>query len=170
MDRETRRLSNLKGSRIKSVKVLPTSQEGFNGDQMMVNGRLHVKDKDRWIDIAAPSNHSHDIEWYDMVLENSWVAYSSSFSTPSYAKDDNGFVYLKGLVKNGSSQAADITSLPAGYRPTKAKVLMGITNGNDQCRITVATDGDIYGPTAAVGDGGMDTTWVSFDGMFFHIH
>ena len=55
MDRRVRRLSNLKGGRIKSVKVLPTSKEGFNGDQMMVNGRLYVKDNNRWIDIAATS-------------------------------------------------------------------------------------------------------------------
>jgi len=56
MDREVRRLSHLKGSRIKSAISLPLNSEGVNGDQMMVNGRLHVKDKDRWIDIATPSN------------------------------------------------------------------------------------------------------------------
>jgi len=56
MDREVRRLSHLKGSRIKSVLSLPLNSEGVNGDQIMVNGKLYVKDKDRWIDVASQSH------------------------------------------------------------------------------------------------------------------
>jgi len=55
MDRETRRLSHLKRNRIKSVLSLPLNSEGVNGDQIMVNGRLYVKDNNRWIDIASQS-------------------------------------------------------------------------------------------------------------------
>ena len=117
----------------------------------------------------AKLGHLHSVVWHDMILENSWVLYSASYFTPSYCKDVNGFVHLRGLVKNGSSQTADITSLPVGYRPSKIEILTGMTYGGDQCRVQIEVDGDIHGVSAAVGDGGMATNWVSLSGLIFSL-
>ena len=108
MDRRVRRLSNLKGSRIKSVKVLPSRQEGFNGDQMMVNGRLYIKDKSRWIDVASQSQ-----------VRNLLYAYfgcSSIFPLPNasgthYAVPFNMYYNASAFITLGTTIGAPDSSL-----------------------------------------------------------
>ena len=48
LDREFRRLSHNKGTRIKSVTAPPISSEGINGDMQIHNGHLYIKDRNVW--------------------------------------------------------------------------------------------------------------------------
>lgn len=81
-----------------------------------------------------------DSGWISLSLVNSWVQYDTTYGVPAYRKVGN-IVYLKGLIKNGSS--AVIATLPAGYRPTER--FLGVSNNypNVSCRIDVDTDGVI---------------------------
>ena len=117
MDRRVRRLSNLKGCRIKSVKVLPTSKEGFNGDQMMVNGRLYVKDNNRWIDIAATSQ----------IRNTSLLPYGRGGAIST----SDAYMYAPGLAIFTSSK---------GYIMHKGGSIISHTT---QVTITTATSGNV---------------------------
>jgi len=55
-----------------------------------------------------------------LTLQNSWAYFGISgnqWATPGYYKDTNGYVHLRGLIKDGSSSTAQIATLPAGFRP-----------------------------------------------------
>ena len=108
MDREVRRLSHLKGSRIKSVLSLPLNSEGVNGDQMMVNGRLYVKDKDRWIDIASQSQVRNTLYAYFGV--------ASTLSIPNgsgthYAVPFNMYYSSSAFITLGTTTSSPDSSL-----------------------------------------------------------
>ena len=99
--------------------------------------------------------------WYDMVLENSWVRFSTSYQIPSYAKDSDGFVHLRGLIKSGTSATADITSLPSLFRPNESELHASIAN-NAICTIAIASDGDVWASN------GGSTAWTSLEGIIFY--
>jgi hypothetical protein len=64
--------------------------------------------------------------WIAPTFQNSWVNYGSGYETAGYYKDKQGVIHLKGLVKNGTLNAA-IFTLPAGYRPSLTRHLVAIT-------------------------------------------
>lgn len=103
-------------------------------------------------------NESHD--WIPLVLENSWVTYSSSYPVPSYRVVD-GWVHLRGLVKDGTVDA-DITSLPPQLAPLKVAIFATISN-NAIGRITVFTDGDVASNAI------NNNSWVSLEGIRWEI-
>ena len=93
--------------------------------------------------------------WIPLTFQGSWTNYSSGFATGAYRKDQNGAVWLRGLVaKNGGTPTADevIAQLPAGYRPSAIlifSVAMGAPNGYG--RVDVNPAGEVMwktGPTA----------------------
>ena len=128
-------------------------------------------EKSSEISIQSKSDHFHTVSWIDMVLENAWFNYSNNYITPSYCKDVNGFVHLRGLIAHtpaGTTSTQDITSLPTGYRPSKRIILVGLTSGGHQCRVNIREDGDVFGSGTVVGNGAMSTNWVSLYGLLFY--
>lgn len=61
------------------------------------------------------------------AFSNSWVNYGSGFPDAAYLKDRDGFVWLVGLIKNGTVGAAAFT-LPAGYRPPSSLHFPAVAN------------------------------------------
>lgn len=56
--------------------------------------------------------------WIYPTLQNSWVAYNGGFDVPSYFKDPNGYVHIRGFMKSGSVAVPTLLfTLPVGYRP-----------------------------------------------------
>jgi len=71
--------------------------------------------------------------WTTPTTTNSWVTYAGAASvwSVSYAKDDNGTVFIRGLVSGGSNTTDSIIfTLPVGYRIAyKNCVINCATNG-----------------------------------------
>lgn len=77
--------------------------------------------------------HGFDSGWITPTLLNGWVDYGSGWETARFRKK-NGIVYLRGLIKNGSTSAT-IFQLPPGFRPggdthspALATAVVGIVN------------------------------------------
>jgi len=101
-------------------------------------------------------------------LQNSWTHYGTPFATPGYIKTSGGVVFLKGLLRGGTTTSGTIVAkLPAGYRPNSivtvpvtARTLSG-TNG--PAVVQILTNGDVtiwYVPSHS-------DPWVSLDGISF---
>lgn len=91
------------------------------------------------------------------TLLNSWVNYSSEFNPAGYYKDATGMVFVRGLVKSGSTYA--VFTLPEGYRPPYPEVFCSVSN-DAYARVDVYADGTVltYG----------SATWASLDSIKFH--
>jgi len=83
-------------------------------------------------------------------LSNGWVNYTSlgestGYAHASYMKDENGTVFIKGLIKNGTiSTTLKIFTLPVGYRPSR-KIIRAITcSYNTMGRLDIANNRDAY--------------------------
>ena len=76
-------------------------------------------------------------------LENNWVPWDDGAWIPKARKIGN-VVYLRGLVKNGTSNT--ITTLPEGWRPSKYQ--MFCTYSDRATRVDVYSDGRVYQVTA----------------------
>ena len=98
--------------------------------------------------------------WNTATLENSWVAYGSGRDTAKYILDSDGYVHLKGTVKNGTIGTVVFT-LPAAYRPAYWKIFPVVT-GAAFGYCLIATNGQV---TAAAGSNSDFT----FDGMIFMV-
>jgi hypothetical protein len=100
-----------------------------------------------------------DSSWIAPTMTNGWAWYGPSYNTPGYRKDGQGFVHLKGLVKDGSLSAA-IFTLPVGYRPLATCLFGTITSGNVG-RVDVSADGQVQALSPSV------SAWVSLEGIIF---
>lgn len=120
-----------------------------SGVRMNVNGHLVT---------AGPIN-SEDSAWAAPTLTNSWANYGGVFNTTAYRLDSNGYVHLKGLIRNGTVGSAAFT-LPTGYRPAAAELRCVISNGAIG-RVDIDSSGVVTpsSPASAV--------WVSLDGIIF---
>lgn len=78
---------------------------------------------------------------------NSWVDYGGAFNVMQYRKIGD-VVYLRGLIKNGTSGQKAFT-LPVGHRPPADLIGLGITNTGFGF-INVEADGDVI-PTISTG-------------------
>lgn len=82
--------------------------------------------------------------WIAPTLLNSWVnTDTGTNSTAGYYKDDMSRVYLKGLLKDGSTTAFNtIFNLPAGYRPAQNKqFIVGCSTG--VAKVIITSGGDV---------------------------
>ncbi len=69
-------------------------------------------------------------DWTAPTLLNSWVNYDTSlYNSAGYWCDDRGFVYLRGVVKDGTGIPTTVFTLPAGYRPTREYIFATTSNG-----------------------------------------
>lgn len=96
--------------------------------------------------------------WITPSMSNGWVNYDSTYNTCQYMKDSLGFVWIKGLVKSGTSGL--IFTLPAGYRPIKRNLFATATNSNVFGRADVDPSGQVIATT-------YSNTWFSLDTIRF---
>lgn len=84
-----------------------------------------------------------------VTLSNGWVNYSvaqtSGYAHASYMKDENGTVFLKGLVKNGTiSTSLPMFTLPVGFRPSR-KIIYAVwcSSASKLGRLDIGNDGKV---------------------------
>lgn len=123
--------------------------------------------------LLQAANHSHaatpDTSWHEVgdtgepAFTNSWVNYGGSWSTAAFRIDAEGYVHLKGLVKNGTASTS-IFTLPSGYRPNEQLLVSNsMYNGT-----TVTGDRLHINPTGTIAPQGSGTAWVTLDGVVFY--
>lgn len=107
------------------------------------------------------ANMGHDPIFIAPTLANSWVNFGGAWDTAGYFKDADGFVHLKGALKDGTVPAAAF-NLPAGYVPSADKAFTAISGAalNVPAVVVVKSGGQVE---VAVGDNGF----VSLDGIKF---
>lgn len=93
-------------------------------------------------------------------FQNSWVNFGSGYATAAYAKDANGFVYLRGLIKSGTN-AYTCFNLPVGYRPSATIFCVGNSNASFG-NVNITSAGEVQ-PS-----GTGSATWFSLTGIVFH--
>lgn len=99
--------------------------------------------------------------WTNLTLQNGWVEYSTTFSSPQYKKNADDIVSLKGLVKSGTvANGTVIANLPAGFRPKEKLIFSSVANSH-HARIDVASNGNI------TIEGSGDAAWMCLDDISF---
>ena len=123
--------------------------------------RAYIKTDTGWRDINDMVS-LQKVTWTPMTLLNSWVHFGATTNVPAYCKDSNGFVHLRGMVKNGSAIDAVITTLPAGFRSGGTELHI-VWNGTttDHALIHARSSGDINAPS------GGSTSAISLDGITY---
>lgn len=94
-----------------------------------------------------------DSGWQNISLNANWQHYANASNTGNgwggaQYRLRNGILYLRGLVtKTTAVGGGDIMgTVPAGYRPSADFMLTVWTAGNQQARMEVGTNGNIYFP------------------------
>tara|TARA_Y100000310_G_scaffold96723_1_gene94487 strand:- start:6861 stop:7556 length:696 start_codon:yes stop_codon:yes gene_type:complete len=151
---------HLKGNKVTTGKNIPRQAEGAVGDITIrdvasVGLRCYIKADTGWVDINSLIA-TFRINWINMNLNTTsgWET-DTSFGTPQYCKDQNGFVHFKGGADSAGSFSNTITTLPEGFRPPKtvyklttrtglATTLqvvritnLGVVNVNSQLRLNI---------------------------------
>lgn len=105
---------------------------------------------DTWHEVGDPNEPAY---------QNGWVEYNTTYGGASFRKDVQGFVHLRGLIKNGTLNSTMFT-LPVGYRPAKHIIIAVQTNsvGN---RLDIRLDGTVRM------DSGGSNAWVSLSNAVF---
>lgn len=80
--------------------------------------------------------------WKIPTLLNGWVNYGSGYADVGYYKH-NGRVYLRGLLRSGTIDAA-IFTLEEGYRPNGQLILGAVTVNGTFARLDVKPNGDVW--------------------------
>lgn len=99
--------------------------------------------------------------WQPLTLVNGWVPYDvTQFTTPQYRVDMEGFVHIRGLIKNGTiSGTVPVATFPVALAPTRINIF-AVASIDLFGEVRVDTAGKIYAP---VGNNG----WVSLDNISF---
>ena len=184
-DRRDQRSDQLKGNKVTMGKNVPRQVEGAVGDITVrdvtsVGLRCYIKTNSGWYDINALIA-TFRINWIDMNLENSWVAHSAS-NPPKYAKDQNGFVHLRGAVKGASvtgTTYAAVDSNPdtitdssngfidAGFQAGSTITVSGSSEGANNTTHVIASVAagtlTLTGASSLAADGAGDDWTISVD-------
>lgn len=121
--------------------------------------------------LLLPSSSVASLEpWYNVGgigplgdpvgFQNSWVNYdTATYAAAAFRKEPTGRVALRGLIKNGTVNAA-IFTLPAGYRPPKELLFAPDNNASPATDVRVKADGTVLLASGV-------NTWLSLDGIEF---
>jgi len=85
--------------------------------------------------------------WSSPSLIPPWTQYSASWEYAGYWKDKNGMVYLRGMIKGGTSPGTYAFQLPGGYLPYRRELQLGTGHNGTAyypIRIDILTDGNVY--------------------------
>ena len=107
------------------------------------------------------------LTWIPPTLLNGWENYGGAWVQAGYAKDDQGIVHVRGMIRNGTTlQDTVLFNLPAGYRPLRL-VLFGVTHGEvgppSLGRIDFVPDGEV----AIVLPDAAANSWLSLANISF---
>lgn len=84
--------------------------------------------------------------WTAPALLNGWVIFDTGnvWEDPAYVKDNQGFVHLRGIIKDGvfASNTA-LFGLPVGYRPAARELFPIAWSGSTSVRLDVQPDGTV---------------------------
>lgn len=109
-----------------------------------------------------------DTGWHEVgsigepAFTNSWSNYDNIFSSAAFRIDGEGWVHLKGLVKNGTLSTSVFT-LPGGYLPGKS-VYFPIVSNNSPGFCRIGDDG-----TVIVDSYAGSNAFCSLDGIQFPV-
>jgi hypothetical protein len=113
-----------------------------------------VKQAEQQLAAVAPN-------WVRARLEPGWSVYGSTYSDPSYTKDQLGFVHLRGLAKaGGQGNKNPLMLLPNGFRPEYRMEVVVSCAGNTPCETIIEPDGQIWFET-------WNSGWVGLDNISF---
>lgn len=102
-------------------------------------------------------------------LQNNWEPYGGDWADPAYIKTSGGVVFLKGLIKNGTTtNGTVVATLPPSFRPN-SRVTVPVTarsssGTNESAVVQIQTNGDIQ---IWYVDAHATLPWVSLDGVGF---
>lgn len=100
-----------------------------------------------------------------LTLQNSWVQ-NGSFGVPSFYKDKEGRVHLKGGITGGlTGTNTIIATLPTGYRPLSTEFLVFSVYSQLGTNASIIIDGSTG--QIRVYTGTMDNTLVTLNGISF---
>lgn len=118
---------------------------------------------------AATANSLPALTWTNLTLNSGWTVDAGSLATPSFTRDHEGFVHLRGAV-DGLGASSGIATLPAGFAPSHDAVIdaLSINNAGNQVLmgLHISPTGQIS--TFIVGATGADQKFVSLDGISFY--
>lgn len=107
-------------------------------------------------------------DWKQVPLVNSWENFGGEYSTAGYMKDSNGFVHLKGFIKNGiSTRDTTLFTLPVGYRPPEVLVIPNIAS-NAGAAVPFVLE-ILKNGSVSIGVINAANTWLCLDGISFRV-
>lgn len=101
-------------------------------------------------------------EWRNARLINNWVNYGNGYNPAQYFKDNDGVIWLRGLVRSGVLQKT-LFVLPDGCRPSYRQLHSVCVAESVLGRVDVTTDGQVVHVAGGVNN------WISLDGIAFRV-
>jgi hypothetical protein len=102
--------------------------------------------------------------WIAPSLVNGWSNFGGVTQAAGYRKTPTGEVQLRGLIKDGTiTEGTTLFTLPSGYRPAAQRSFPAIHGGNNVCRITVESTGEV------VIRGGTNNAFLSLEPVRFDV-
>ncbi len=110
-----------------------------------------------------------------------WSSYPGdanfTYQNFSYAKTQDGFIHLSGLMSGCESQSIPIFTLPDGYRPTNTQILSNYSSGAYMGLVLIQPDGRVFFWQSDRQRAGLEdcsslpigSRWLSLAGLSFHI-
>lgn len=119
------KMANTFNGKIKENTFLPSSGTQFgasiaaNCNSVFVGAnQFGTGSTNRIDDLGSPNLGG---VWKTLSLQNSWVTYNAAFADPRYIKDEQGYVTVEGVIKDGATTNPTIlANLPVDYRPAKS--------------------------------------------------
>lgn len=128
----------------------------LRAEEVQVEKRLTIRDL---VSLTKEPNFRRIGDAGQAPFMNSWVNFGTSDAPAAFWRDPLGWVYLRGLIKNGAVGSAAFT-LPPGFRPPLRETFVTISNGAVG-RVDVQADGLVI-PQAP-----SNNTYVSLAGIRF---
>ncbi len=120
-----------------------------------------------WFDVGDTSNHTDN---YESIpgFNNSYAAFGSGDSTPSFRRNQFGRAILKGAYAHGTTTTvgSSLVTLPPGFRPPRKITRIVPANGKDGL-LEISTGGVVTLVSAADAN---PSTKISLDGIEFDTH
>jgi len=148
----------------------PRQAEGKVGDITVrqipsVGLRCYIKTHSGWYDMNSLQG-ANQLQWKNMVLTGSWVAYSATAQVPQYCIDANGFVHFRGVMKDGANAQEPFVILPPGFRPQGAVAVPAYYPSSlVSTGVQITSDGECNFVSVASSAG---TGQIYLDGISFH--
>lgn len=77
-------------------------------------------------------------DWKKLTLQNGWVDHSEDYQSAKYFKDDEGWVYTCGVIKDGTTTDSTIfAKLPEGYQSGEGIIYGGVDGTNSHYRMDI---------------------------------